>query len=340
MSDAGVQGSVSITFKAGSVLTTRTAVTSSENLQHVQQVYLYIFRGISDESLCLASEDVNWKQPVGATTRQTYTIRTKLPPGTYTLLAVGLDDESGFTYNLPNSIKPSMTLAEAKASLTDGKTKEDMLKSELFAGYTTVVLQNGGNVSTNIDLWRRVVGVLGYFKHIPYEINGIRVANLQVRLYKNQHNNIVLRKPETEDYGSGVLVDSQCLIDFRLSGYQKSTKGNFYAIPSQNGNGLFTVENSLLKGAYLLPVKAQSGQTTLQVVLLDETGSILRTYNVKQNISSIYDYSLESNQFYSMGINNNSNTIDDDRPIDLLQNNDIVITVDPNWENSFDLNLQ
>ena len=107
---------VVLTFSASPGLTTRTQLPGPEYLQHVQTMHLYIFKGTGDNAQCVAYEKVDWedvKAPeAGATTvskNHKVQYNNFVGGNPYTFLAVGLDDRSGDTYNLPEAVIVNQT---------------------------------------------------------------------------------------------------------------------------------------------------------------------------------------------------------------------------------------
>lgn len=325
------QGNVTFLFTAGSEIKTRTVLSSSENLQHVEKVHLYIFKGIGDNATFESVRELAWPAPADVdykTTERSYSIT--LAPGNYTFLAIGLDDKSGATYNLPSAIATGSTLADAKATLAAGKTKDDIAQSELFAGWAEALdVKESGNAAVTINLWRRVAGVMGYFKNIPADVQTIRVL-----LYENQNTEVPLRKPthnnvaEDTDFGDRTTgTDNRILlsIDKTTDTYEDTSTG--------------VTITGVFKGAYVLPKQAPtdaSGVThTLTVETLNSTGVLVKSYNVviqssadgttseNRPVTETKKFPLYANQLYSIGTAL--------APVD-LDDNTIYITVNPEWQ--------
>lgn len=327
------QGNVTFLFTTGSEITTRTILSGPENLQHVEQVYLYIFNGTGDEATCKEVKQIPWPKPgeVGyQTTQRTYSIQ--LPPGDYTFLAIGLDDQSGTTYGLPAAIATGSTLANAKAKLATGKTGADIAQSELFAGWEKATVKESGHTAVTIDLWRRVAGVLGYFNLFPEG-----VQTVQILLYEDQNTDIPLCKPtnnntaEDTDFGTEITgtTDNRILLSF-------DTDTDWEFIGGEGGTGTGTM--LYRKGAYVLPKQAPSanGVThTLKIITLDAGNKVLKQYNVilqsstdgttgdTRPLTEARKFPLYANQLYSIGTK--------EAPVDLETGEDIVITVNPDW---------
>lgn len=332
------QGNVTFFFTAGSEITTRAVLNSSDNRQHVEKVHLFIFKGTGDNAIYEGVREIPWPSPstVGYnTTERSYSFR--LDPGVYTFLAIGLDDESGATYNLPSAIAVGTTLANAKATLAQGKTKADIAVSELFAGWNEATVQATGNTPVSINLYRRVAGVLGYFKNVPTD-----VQTIQVLLYKDQNTEVPLRKPthnnvaEDTDFGTQATgtTDNRILLSI-----DKTENVYTYTDPTAS-----TEVTGIFKGAYVLPKQAPAAAThTLTVQTLKNDGTVVKSYNVITQSSSdgtsggdvtgteTKKFPLYANQLYSIGTKT--------EPVNLKEENEITITVNNKWDHIYDIGL-
>ncbi len=332
------QGNVIFLFTAGNDIKTRTVLNSSEKLQHVEKVYLYIFKGTGDNATYESVRELSWPTPASVeykTTKRSYSLT--LAPGNYTFLAIGLDDVSGTTYNLPSAITEGSTLANAQATLAVGKTKDDIAQSELFAGWTEALnVKESGNDMVTINLWRRVAGVISYFKNIPAD-----VQTIQVLLYEDQNTEVPLRKPthnnvaEDTDFGNRTTgsTDNRILlsIDKTRDTYEDTSTG-------------ITI-TGVFKGAYVLPKQTPTDASvthTLTVQTLKGNGTIVKSYNVviqsaadgttgeNRPVTETKKFPLYANQLYSIG----TALV----PVDLDEGgNEIVITVNPIWDEIIDI---
>ena len=347
------QGNVTFVFTAGNEINTRTILNGSENLQHVEKVYLYIFDGTTDAATYKSCKELSWPTPgevnyKGITRRYSMTLAS----GNYTFLAIGLDDKSGATYNLPAAIAEGSTLADAKATLASGKTKEDIAQSELFAGHVTASIKESGNDPVTITLYRRVAGVMGWFKNVP-----ANVAKIQISLYTQQN-------------GSGYLVKQEPTGDIREPEHFKdylttpvSTTEQDKILVSINVPAGTTAEQVLSGGSYVLPAAAPikiepdydtypdedprvGTEYTLRVELIGADGTTIKTQRVRMqegddlyipvfvdggtgavgyDLGGPFRFPIVANRFYGIGTAL--------APIDLGGGGeDIVITVDPMWE--------
>lgn len=338
--DEQTENGITVFFKAGSEKTTRsTNLISSDNRQHVKYVHLYVFDTAT--GLCIQSKNVNWNQPIGNMAEQSYKLTGLTNDKEYTLLAIGLDElpsAGTTTYGLPEAITENTTfLTNLKATLHSGKTQADIAASELYSGWKTI--KAGTTTGVAISLDRRVAGILAYFKSIPAD-----VATIQLKLYKNQYQDVLLQKADTtnkydsSDHGSTELTDSQIIMSITVNDMEK----NKTKVDDGNGYTLTKLAGTVLQGAYVLPVEAPASGSiyTLSLQTLKEDGTLLKTYSVKMLAKTEHNgtttemlmtnYPLYANQFYSIGKKNATT----DEPIALGE--DIVITVDPMWEGMSD----
>ena len=118
-----------------------------------------------------------------------------------------------------------------------------MRQSELFAG-ATVLTPNSYGTQGNVDLWRRVAGVMGWFTNIPTQIGGNTVSALRISLYTQQNKSVpLLQRQQTPVF-----------LDYINSPLNASTGGQILVeIPVPAGTTALTV---LSKGSYVLPVPA------------------------------------------------------------------------------------
>lgn len=333
---------VVLTFSASPGLTTRTQLPGPQYLQHVQTMHLYIFNGTGDDASCVAYEKVDWedvKAPAGGanTVSKNHKVQYKdfAVGQPYTFIAVGLDDRSGDTYGLPTSVQVDQTtLATAKAVLdiANSKTREDIAVSELFGGSLVLTPVAAGQLTGTIELKRRVAGVFGYFKNIPQQVKEKKVASLRIELYKPQNKSIWLTAKPTKD--EDVIMDPIANTDDNKI---------LVEIPLTPDN---TIEDKVIsKGSYVLPMKAPTTEDcTLLVTLVAEDGTTLQSRNVKYKLDDtisdtsggtgiitvtkdLYRFAINANWFYQIG--------SETEPVEWKEEeeqNNIVITVHPNWE--------
>ena len=336
-------GQITIKFTAEPL--TRTTLASSDNVQHVKYVQVYVFEGTDASAVCMASENVGWKQlqPGGSVT-QYYTLKQKLDDGkTYTILAVGLDTDNdelegaGYAYGLSDAIKVKSetehgtTLGDAKATLAEGRTAAHMNKAELFAGSNTVTVQHGANSITEITLKRRVAGVMVYFTNIPSEVNKIRL-----KLYTNQYKNVPLTIQPSKDYGTEQLENSIVLLDIDVNPDVLKQE----VVYGSDGKTVIGTKlpGTVLKGAYLLPLPAPESGNTLTLVQTKNDGSTqenpLMMKNPPSGSGSYKNFPIEANCFYTIGRKDAGH--DEPYPLEDLSDGDYIY-VDGNWQADVDI---
>lgn len=338
-------GQITIKFTAEPL--TRTTLASSDNVQHVKYVQVYVFDGTEASAVCVASENVGWKQlQPGGTVTQYYTLKQKLDDGKYTILAVGLDnynsdnsekEGSGYAYGLPKAIKvkseteQGTTLGNAKATLAEdeGRTAADMKKAELFAGSNTVTVQHGANRITEITLMRRVAGVMAYFTNIPSD-----VERIQLILYKNQYKDVPLIARKNNDYGTVQADNSTVLLDIEVNQNILEQEEVYASDGTLVGTKL---PGTVLQGAYMLPMPAPENGYTLTLVQIKSDKTRQENNLVLSNPASGStgnNFPIEANVFYTIG----RKDADHDEPYSLgdLSDGDYIY-VDGNWQADVDI---
>lgn len=322
---------------------------SSEALQQVNAMKVYVFKESGDDYVY--SEEINGgnfgfnNSSAQGTESHSYTLTDKLTDGKYKFLAVGYEEGYGNTFNAltltPNTTKLSELLLELKA----GQNAD-----EVFSGVSDAVTVNATSTSFNVgvELHRVVAGILGYFKNVPFKIeNGgkmVQVKHVLVNVIKKGTSAKLADRT-----ANGVDESKYTIIDINMSSYSQDGDNNWYAVAAQSGD-VATVKNSVLQGAYSLPIAAVASSNTLEVVLTgDDKSTALKTFKVKDVDS--YDFAINANHFYSLGQKKTDDGTnggtpdpgtddDDDDPIDLSKDQIITITVNANWTAIHDLEIE
>ena len=323
---------------------------SSEALQQVNEMKVYLFKEAAGGEFLYSKEitddgnfGFNNSTAVG-TESHSYTLTDKLTDGKYKFLAVGYEDDYSTTFTAlaptPNTTKLSDLLLELNA----GKNAD-----EVFSGVSKDVTVSATSTSFNVgvELHRVVAGILGYFKNVPYQIeNGgkmVQVKHVLVNVVKKGTS------AKLADRTANGVENKYTIIDIDMSSYTPDEANNRYAVPAQSG-AVATVANSVLKGAYSLPIAAVTGSNTLEVVLTgDDKSTVLKTFKVKD--VDDYDFAINANHFYSLGQKmTNGGTDggtpgpgtddDDDEPIDLSKDQIITITVNAAWTDIHNLTIE
>ena len=370
-----------LTLKFTEAEISRTSLNSSEPLQHVENVKLYIYQmdgtvadfeqRIQDATL-YATETLPWKnQSTSSGVPMSYKIQTPLEPdGEYVFLAVGTDAESEENYEFPDN---GTKFSASVATLKDGKTIQDMAKSEFFSGYQVAKLcspdadsksilaplkkNDAGKYSyddtadqTTVELTRAVAGVLLYMTDIPakwYKAGesgeGYRVTKVKLRLHRMPASSVSLCGQSAGTGGSteaGTEEGPVLIESMDLSELQFPSEGDLYQIVGQKGE-VQTLDNTLLYGAYLLPVASEPGKATFTLELwgkaCDAVGTI-KTNAIENKLDafecfleeattpSFSDFAIERNHVYCIGQKPVADDTEGDAPVSLA-GKEIVVDV-------------
>lgn len=388
-----------LTLKFTEAEISRTSLNSSEPLQHVENVKLYIYQmdastaaegttetaaefeqRIQGATLC-ATEILPWKnQSTSSGVSMSYKIQTPLEPGgEYVFLAVGTDAESEENYEFPtieidNSPKFKNAQARFKGeTLSEQELREKMAKSEFFSGYQVAQLcsPDPGSKSilaplkkddtgkyfydkagqTTVELTRAVAGVLLYMTDIPARWNkpgesgdGYRVTKVKLRLHRMPASSVSLCGQSAGTGGSteaGTEEGPVLIESMDLSELQFPSGGDLYQIVGQKGE-VQTLDNTLLYGAYLLPVSSsETGKATFTLELwgkaCDEAGTIkdvakemkLDDFECILENTASSDFAIERNHVYCIGQKPVADDTEGDAPVSLA-GKEIVVDVQ-NW---------
>ena len=331
----------------GPLASTKTVLSSSANLHHVKEVHVFLYQGDTTDmtkAKYVKHENLNWN-PMDSADYKVDAVQVKefllenslnLPSGNYTLLCVGLDDRSGETYGLPDALE-NKPLSEAKATLAKGISIDGIAHSELFAGWETFEYVRGGLSEVEIEMRRRVAGVLCYLKDIPYTLtdNGTyRVTQVRLRLFTNQNSSVSLLRPKEKDaldFGTDRLSDGNILARFDLTGYGRQGDKNLYEIDVKKGEPS-RLPNTILMGAYLLPIRNEKTAVDSTLVV-DVLGKITNSVNddpaegakevVLKSFPAVQEeatgderlqYSIRPNVIYHIGQKSSDDNTDGDYP--------------------------
>ena len=320
---------VNLNVSSGLQPASRTILQGEQNAQHVTRVSLYAYRHTDANNALTATYiggmsfgEVDWQQDIETAMKDGTSSQQQLvalpesweidEDHTYTLLAIGSDDSkitddgtvgseflnfnSTAAYGLNNqNYRPGATIGESYATLQNGKTLDDIHRSELFAGTLTVkgsALYSGRVIILN----RRVAGVKGYFVRIPEKVNDQEVKELRVVYWAAQPTSVPYYKRESEegkfmDYG-GEAATSPLIRDIgETMQADDLDKCTYFKIGRDDQTGEFVSQPGaeievdkgqegtdeevvipLTAGSYVLPAPGAEGKdvTTLYVVLVSE----------------------------------------------------------------------
>lgn len=311
--------------------TTKAPVYSQEAIQNVTNVKVYAFKSTDATNYYWTKTYTipNWS---AGTTLMRYALagNDSLPAGDYKFLAVGRDNPDMFTVADPDATVKFQDMAATIAAFNNA--------SEIFAGSSAAVISSSGGSRVSIEMIRKVAGVLGYFKNVPQNLNGKDVKYL--RLTVTAANGRV-------NLSSGVGTVPFPSAPFRLIDMDLATQtvsNGVYTGNDLSSQGVVKVPNSQLMGLYMVPASAVS--MTLGLYMAD--GSVVKEWTVKDSSGNLATFDLQPNHFYSLGLKAKSNTTtgtspdpgDDDAPVDLLTDQNIVLTITPAWELIHDLIIQ
>lgn len=324
---------------------------SSEALQQVNAMKVYVFKESGDDYVYSEeiTDDGNFgfsNNSAQGTESHSYTLTNKLTDGKYKFLAVGYEEGYTTTFKgLTTMTQNTTKLSDLLLELNNGQNAD-----EVFSGVSDAVTVSATSTSFNVgvELHRVVAGILGYFKNVPFEIEKdgamVQVKHVLVNVIKKGTS------AKLEDRSaSGVDDNKYTIIDIDMSSYSKDGANNWYDVPAKSGE-VATVANSVLQGAYSLPIAAVTDNNTLEVVLTgNDKSTVLKTFKVKDVDS--YDFAINANHFYSLGQKKTDDDTnggtpgpdtddDDDEPIDLSKDQIITITVNAEWTDIHNLTIE
>ena len=282
--------------------------------------------------------------------------------GTYRVLCIGLDDKSGAVYDLKKkdgNLNLGSTLAEAKAKMTiETKAYEEQTGTyqmygydgtgELFAGWTEFEFEPDNINIAEVELKRRVAGILCYVTDIPAMIENTKVKGIRLCLNTKANGEIGLCRLDKpwEDFGAGGGYSSEYAGGTTLA-YQDLSDWKVDGEILTNDEG-----KNLTMGVYLIPIdvvndsELGSNFNTLSVQLFGgenyqfnkETGKVtggepIKTFNVlneqghsTERKETAERYNILPNYIYHIGDKDD----DIDEPMSLLGQK--ITVVPKKWE--------
>lgn len=315
----------------GNAITRTRPLYSQEAIQEIERVSIYVFsyNASSSDYFYLKTYTVSGWNKGSSFMRFAVPDNDKLAAGDYQFLAIGR--EATDNYRIPTPVVGTTKINDMIAHITTPGQE-----SEIFAGTKLVTVSSQG-IRITMQMTRKVAGVLGYFKNVPYDINGSAVKYLRLT-FTNADTAVILATGN----GSNPTNASYMLINADLSGQAKNTDLGVYTGNDLSAQGVVKVDNSQLYGNFMLPV----GNITLTLGLYDASGNALKTWSVQDNGNTTFN--ITANHFYGLGQKVSKGDVtgggtpdpgDDDAPVDLLKDQVIVITVDPNWNTIHNLTI-
>lgn len=351
--EAGTEDQPELTIAVGSdYLESRSQLTSSEGLQHIESMYAYVFApGAGSDETCVYVQKLEWVPASEANVQNPFRTRLKFDTRSYsgkelTVMVVAVDNNED-TYNFPNgeatghddleSLK-DLTLDQAKLKLAQGKSGDDMCHTEIFAGWQKFEY---GDQSISVTLNRCVAGVLCYVTDIPAVSGEKKATAMRLCLRNETLGTEFSLKPVTKEvtqpddsqvtvnsfnsYATVSTTNEQTLASCDLSGYETREDGRLLYIPAMDNGEVKTKENSVLLSAYLLPLKTATSSPENSTLVLyldyaDDSGNAeSKEYKIVLGNTETerYAYSLEANRIYSIGSKPVSDEVESDRPASL-----------------------
>lgn len=334
-------------------------LVSSEAVQHIEEMYAYLFIGADEKATCVFVKKLPWQasnQPGASLTYRLKEANLALYNNAdMQVLVVGIDNRKD-TYTFPAADAAydsqdmlGKALADVKLALAQqaagNPTGEDaayrMANTEVFSGYQSF---KAADQTIPVTLKRCVAGVLCYLTDLPYYVAGeddtdvIESVELQLGGGYKLNTELAPFYGEKIGYGSNPLQDGKVIASVNLSEYiygkgvtsgelapQKENPTLLY-IPEQENGVVVTKPNTLLFGAYLIPVQATATSNantdaTLKLVVKEKADQDVREYPIKNGQTAAdkkYAYSLDANYIYSIGSKPVAADTELDRPASLL----------------------
>ena len=267
------------------------------------------------------------------------------------------DDTNNSGGNNPIIGKPlsnvKLKLAEAAAETTtlDADKAFKMANTEVFSGCTSF---RADDQIIKVSLQRCVAGVLCYLTDIPYYVGSGTddtdnvISSIELQLGNNLNlnteyasfydgttfgseassNNVIASVNISEYiYGKGTTNGT---LDVQEEDIELDESNQRLYVPAMDNGVVKTKENTILFGAYLLPIENtatdDNTKATLKLVLKSNGGE-QTAFIVKNTVTSIsgadgtiepeYAYSLKANRLYSIGSKPFATDTDADQPASL-----------------------
>lgn len=307
---------------AGKESSTRSQLSGAEvDYRNVAAVYLYVFDAANT---CVQVKDLGWNGELS----KEYVLGQLSPEGQYTFLAVGVDDRAGSVYQFPDAIKVGTKLADCQAVLDEAQ-RSFMPNADLYVGITKAQIQSARYNRVEVELKRKVAGVIVYLQNIPCQPEGVFVKRLEVSLHTDQHTSLPLIRNESNPYGSGVLNDSRLLFSYTFEESERTAGSDIFDRLKPRTDDIKVIENTLFFGAFMLPLEASAtGTPTLTITLIgddavSQTEKVLKTYEVRYRQADgtpTTAYPIKENCLYSIGKKVTGSSTDGDKPMDLSGN--------------------
>lgn len=353
-SGEGIELSISLNGEFD--MDSRSALTSSEPMHHIEHMYAYVFAADQgneltiDNAECIYEEKLPWT----GTAEGSSVFRCRMKPGDeffeeknkeYLVMVMATDNNKD-TYTFPwsdgksnDDIHLGMTgkkLSEVKMALATNVKPEQMAYTEVFAGFRKFTTSES---LINVKLTRRVAGVICYLTDIPAKINDYHIIGAELHWSGGLNKSGVLKPGNLKnDEESFADLDSDekvnplttLLAKINLKEMGAEADGDLLYIPAINQEGVLkTLPNTAFMGAYMLPVKT-GGQFIIKLVgekrgaegnVVGEEHVFTETesdgYFKVNNSSGKYSYSILADYIYNIGYKPYTTDTDYDDPLSL-----------------------
>jgi len=275
--------------------------------------------------------------------KKEYTIKPRLSAGKYKFIALGRDNGAPY-YSEPYF--DGVKFEDVTFSLASPMS-EKFITKEAFVGSVVdpVVIEDNKGVKIDVSLNRMVAGVLGYFTNIPAEFNGKKATNIRIVAF--EHMTTIVDPLNKEGLGtSWTKPGDEIIVDLSIPSSAEIDKNTGLYVFQQIEEGVEILPNSLLGGSFTLPKRNTTTTPTFKVELVSQDGQILKSWNARISGNSSLNYDIIANNFYSFGLKNMDNTTspgnpgEEDKPLDLSRDQDLVISIDPVWGDNNDMEIE
>lgn len=250
---------------------------------------------------------------------------------------------------------------------------------EIFAGSAEFATDANKKITTfvQVEMNRMVAGMLGYFHNIPvkkiHPTTNQLTAVKYVKVY-TVAKSATFKFPYTEADGfnginqstaktellsydlSALITTSTASSDYAAQVKAATTGSETFTINAVSNGDVQKVANSILAGRFIIPFSATVDQNTITVELQAGNGDVLRSWSVKANtqnggaatsLADAFKYDIKRNYFYSIGKKLRADSTEDpdnpgtdpDTPIDLNNDNDIILILNDAWDVVYDMGL-
>lgn len=337
----------------GSPITYPTNSITGE--QHASTVYVYVFEGRGNDATYTGfCANAGWSEyfelhpdpathglPVH-TAEMTCKFGYRFSAGGYyTLLGVAVNEAAKEAFNCPIAFAPGATLRSTQATLAAQELTSRIRNSEIYIGTRELLYEKDLLTLPEVEMSRRVAGVMGYFRNVPDKIyiddRLHEVKEVRLTLYTRQNTTLPLMQrrqaPFFEDFvaSPSQAEDGEVLFSLPVSANidpKEIVSGGSYVLPAEApSKGIYTMHVDLAGDDGILKsirVKLPDGDTLDEGQTGGGTGII--------DSESAFRFPIVANHFYALGRPS--------EPIDLKGNgSDLVITIDKDWSENNDLEV-